>query len=361
MRKTRGVIVGSNAYPFLIRYWFELFKKYWQDEVDIVYFAISNPEHQSSWEYTKKLLKSHPKIQVIETKMQWPYSINFVTEMVNTDTILCMHDDTLIYKSGVVDDYFKISEKRDIIVTPLTPIFRPPDLIQELMSKKFPNQVPFTSETGEIGWSAYCNFFFMPKHYYDNTSKDFGEWHVKPGEYCKVLDWTPTSTGFDADTNFKLELELLEAGANFYGIKKNEITNINTFEDPVKELKRMRKNKEGVFDDNVGWLHLQTMAYHIYGLYYDVGEKEELERIRGGKIEPKLYNDYASFHIQSYRNTLAIRLAWIKEFMQCGDYSEMSHYYGHARKRIEEIIEFVPIKYKMVDELQKIFHDLIKL
>ena len=198
----------------------------------------------------------------------------------------------------------------------------------------------------------------MPKELYEKTSRDFGAWTVDPGEYCRLLNWTPISTRFNSDTNFLLCLELLKAGAIFYGIPKSEIAYIISLDDPVSELKRMRREKEGVFS-GMGWIHLQTLAYHIYGLYFDVGEKEEIERSRGGKIEPKMMNDKASFHIPSFKTSLSIKLAWIKEFMSIEDYSGMSAYHKHAQKRIDEIIEMVPLNRKMIDELQVIFHKMI--
>lgn len=356
---SRAVVVGSNAFPYLISYWFYLFTKYWQDEVDVVYFAISQAGHPKSWGYTKALLESHPKIKVVETGLAWPDSINKVTREVKEDLVLCLHDDVLIYKSGIIDKYFKIVEEKDVVVTPLTGIYTPSPLIQELMHVKFPNQVPFVSEDGDKEYSFYCHFFFIKNELLKKTSIDFGEWHIKIGEYCPLLKWTPLSTPFGADTNFKLCLELLNAGAKFYGIPKKEITNILALGNSLNDLERMIINREGIFSPESEWLHLQTMAYHIYGLYFDLGERESLEIRSGGRVREKIYNEETSFDIPSYKNALEIKIAWIYEFWRAGNFESLGKYHAHAQNEIEKIIEIVKLDKVKIKKLSKLFKNIL--
>lgn len=357
---TRAVLIGTNAYPFMMRYWFELFMAYWQDEVDMVYIAISNAEHKSAWLNTRSLLMSHPKIRVVETEKSWPDSINTVAKDIKEDYIAVLHDDTFIFKKGVFNRYFEICEKENKVVTPITPIFTPKDLVEELLQKNFPEQLPLRVElTGEEGYSFYCNMFFLSRELLNKTSMDFGAWKVEKGHYSEHLDWTPIVKDFAADTNFLLELELLKAGAYFHAIPKMEIATVYNHSDPLEGLKKIEQEGEGPFDGETGWIHLQTMAYHIYGLYFDLGEREELMKTSGGKIAHKIMNNRAFFGGASYTAALTMQIAWIMEFMSVGDYSGIQKYYNHAKKEIDYIIRVAGLKRKEIRCFKDIFHKLI--
>jgi hypothetical protein len=360
MKKTRAVAMGTNAYPFLMRYWYEIFTQIWQDEVDRVYIIVSQPEHASTWGYTKSLLSSHPKIKLIETNGSWPASINFGTKQIQEDLVFICHDDTFIHKKGVLSKYFDIVEKENKVVTPITPIFAPQYTIEEILKYNFPKQLPIeVKETGEIGWSFYANMLFISRELLFKTSIDFGEYHRSIGQYCNLLNWTPLTQPWGADTNFLFELELLKAGAYFHGIPKYEIAHLYNLPEPVEAIKEMVEKKQGAFSDDAGWIHLQTLAYHIYGLYWDVGEKELIEKGRGGKIGRKMENMAASRGLPHFIWSHALRLAWILEFMSVGDYGGIQKYYDHAKTEIEWIIDYIEIDRKALKIFQDIFHKLI--
>lgn len=357
---TRAVLVGTNAYPFLMRFWYELFVKYWQDEVDTVYIAVSEPEHHTTWKYIRDLLSRHPKIRVIRTGINWPKSINQVAQTITEDSILVMHDDTFVFQSGIVDKYFKIVENTGKIVTPITPIFTPKDLVEELMVRKFPDQVPFaSSDTTDTGYSFYCNFFFMPKALFDKTTKDFGAYVVEVSDYCEYLDWTPLVRPINSDTNFKLCLELLAKGAQFHPIERMEIANIYNNPDPIQSLWDMQEAGTGPFNPDAGWIHLQSMAYHIHDLYYDLGVRETLQEKSGGQVLPKIHEKETEFGIAANTWSLTTRLAWLHIFMNEYEYNDLNDYWQHARKQIAYIIEAAGVDPDSVDQFIKIFRQLI--
>lgn len=357
---SRAVLVGTNAYPFLLRFWYELFVKYWQDEVDVVYIAVSNPEHHSTWKYIRELLGSHPKIRVIHTGTNWPNSINQVAQTITEDSILVMHDDTLVFKSGVVDDYFKVVEAHGVVVTPITPIFTPKDLVEDLMKHAYPNQVPFTSgATTDTGYSFYCNFFFMPKALFDKTSKDFGAYTVDIGEYCPHLKWTPLVQRINSDTNFKLCLELLTQGATICPIPRMEIANVYNDPDPIQSLWTMQEAGTGPFNPDAGWIHLQSMAYHVHELYYDLGVREALSERNGGIVPNKIHDKETEFGIAANTWSLAMKLAWLHIFMNEYEYEGLNEYWQHARKQIAYIIDVAEVDPDSVDHFIKIFRSLI--
>lgn len=360
MRKTRAAVMGTNAFPYLMRYQYELFTKVWSDEVDRLYIIVSQPGHPSSWGYIKALLSSHKKITVIETNTMWPESINIGTRQVQEDLLFICHDDTLIHRKGTLDGYFRTVEEENTVVTPVTPIFAPQYTIEELMKRNWPDQLPIiVEETGEKGWSFYANMMFISRQLLAKTSINFGEYHKAVGEYCPLMNWTPLTQPWGADTNFVLLLELLKAGATFKGIKKQEFTQLYNLPDPVKSIKEMVEDSEGVFAPNVGWVHLQTMAYHIHGLYWDPEEKARIDRTRGEPV-PALIENYATqVGINHFTWSHALRIAWVLEFMETGDYDGMKKYHDYARAEIEHIIDYIGIDRSALKVFKDIFHKLI--
>lgn len=360
MKKTRAAVMGTNAFPYLMRYQYELFTKVWSDEVDRLYIIVSKPGHPSSWGYIKALLSSHKKITVIETNTMWPESINIGTRKVQEDLLFICHDDTLIFKKGVLDGYFRKVEEENVVVTPVTPIFAPQYTIEELLKRNWPEQLPIiVEETGEKGWSFYANMLFLSRDLLSNTTIDFGAYHKAIGEHCPLMNWTPLTQPWGADTNFLLELELLKAGAKFHGIKKQEFTQLYNLPEPVKSIKEMVEKAEGIFAPSVGWVHLQTMAYHIHGLYWDPEEEANINRSRADKVRPLIENYKAHVGQDHFMWSHALRLAWVLEFMETGDYSGMKKYHNHAQKEIDYIIDYIGIDRDNLKVFQDIFHNLI--
>lgn len=362
MRKTRAAVVGTNAYPYLILYFYELFKQFWYDEVDKVYFAISSAEHKTVWPRVKNYLSQDPKVVVIETNKNWPDSLNEVARSVTEDLLFFPHDDTLIYKKGVVDGYFKIVEETGKVVTPLTGIYTPPDLTQELMKRQWPDQLPFTlegSEPLETGYSFYCNMFFIDGALFRKTSMDFGIHRVEIGQRSELLDWTPLTTPLSSDTNFLLCLELLKLGVQFHIIPKYEIASLYNEPEPAKALAEGIKSEKGPYSKDAGWIHLQTMAYHIYGMYFDLGVREELERTSGGPVAPLINNNHASLGIKSFYWSTLIKLAWIREFMTAINCDSLGRYHLHVLSELGYIMNYVKISETDVETFRKAFHYLI--
>lgn len=351
---TRAVVVGTNAYPYLIRFWYELFLRYFQDEVDKVYFAVSQPEHFSPFGYTKTMLSQHPKIEIVHTGVNWPESLNRVARIAieKYDTVWFPHDDTLVFKKGVVDNYFKMSEEEHAIVTTIHPIFRPKDTVEELMKRKWPNQVPFVEPVqNRAEYSFYCNNFFAPSDLMRKTRVDFGEWHVPVGQYCPELDWTPLTKEFGSDTNFELCLDLLEQDVNWRPIPTYEPTNFIHAPNPIKAIQD--------FDwGDAGWLHLQTMAYHIYGLYWDAGVRERLEEQTGGDVKRLIENHETEKKNRFFVWDITFKIALIYEFMEVADYTGMQKYVDHTRDELEFIMDYLNIKHRDVATIKDIYHSL---
>jgi hypothetical protein len=343
-------------------YWLKIFEAYWADEVDEVYIAVSQPVHPTAFGYTRAVLETNKKIKVILTNKNWPDSVNEVAKQITGDTVILLHDDTFIFKKGVVDKYASLCEETGKVVTPTQGIYAPPDIIEEMLKKKYPNQLPITGpDTDRKDYSFYCYFTFLPYILFDKTNKDFGDWKVKRGEYSPDLDFTPLTRDLGADTNFKFTLDLLRAGADFISIPYPRLAYLYNLPDFLKDFDEMINNKTEICNPTYGWGHIQTLSYHIGGLYYDLEFKIETEKIRGGKLDPLILNEAHNRFIPAARASILFKLAWIAEFIINGrkEYSGMQKYYNYAVKELDYVRSFFMIPKEMLLNVSKKLHNII--
>ena len=101
------------------------------------------------------------------------------------------------------------------------------------------------------------------------------------------------------------------------------------------------------------------MAYHIYGLYWDLEVRERLEQSTGGKVKRLIENHEAERGNSVFVWDIAFKIAWIYEFMEITDYSGMQKYYDHAKYELEFILDYLKIKRRDIKEIKKVFHNLI--
>ncbi|MFA5768352.1 MAG: hypothetical protein WC871_02290 [Bacteroidales bacterium] len=357
MAHDRAVIVGTNAYPYLIAYWLELAKKYWLDEVDRVYVAVSQPVHQKPWPWIRKYIETIPKVELIYTDKSWPDSLDHVGRMVQADAVCLMHDDQFVFKKGVMDEYFTHAETTGEVVAPMHAIYTPGPLVEELMAKKYPGQVPVVIDESPF-FSFYLNFAFVPGRLYHRTSKEFGEYIVDIGQRSDLLDWSPIYHKIASDTNFKFVLEIFNAGGHIHPIKKIEFTNYIHLPENVNSFIKDFTNGEKMFATPLPYLHLQTMAYHIGGLYWDVGEREAIEKTSGGPVARKLENEAFFADQKPWRADKIFKLALIQEFMKVIDFEGIAKYHRHTRTELDWIIDRFNFPRRTINKLQSIFHQL---
>ena len=358
---SRAVVLGTNAYPYLMKYWLHLFETVWEVEVDKVYIAVSQPIHPSVWAFTSSMLSKHKKIEVFNTGVNWPGSIEQVLGQVTERHVMIPHDDLFVFEKGIVDKMFRVAENEDKIVTPIHPNYTSPAIVQELMQKKWGHQLPFVEEgTGQTGYSFFCNFFFAPMKLLMKTNMDFGAMHIKKGSYDKLLDWTFLTQDIHADTNFKLGLELLDIGAQFYCPREIDFKRflpIST--NPVRGLNKLKKVKGGLFDKP--YLHLQTFSYHLEGLLPDVGFYEQAEFTRyGTKGKNKINHVIDNVPVnQSSKHDVMIKIGAIKAFMTLGDWVAIEKYHQHTLREFDHIMKYMGIKESEMKKLVSLFHQLL--
>lgn len=342
MQKSRAILLGTNAFPYLINYWYESFLNF-QDEVDRLYIVLSHAEHPSAWDSLKRKFRKNRKVSVIESNRGWPESVNHGLRQVGEDLVFIPHDDTIIYEKGVLSRYFEEAEKGKV-ATPSKTIYGPKDRIEELIKAKY------QAEPMSEGFSFYCNFFFAPMEIMRKTRGDFGAFNVPKGEYCKELD-VIADDNFVSDTNFLLALDLIDQGVSFHEIENQELPYCLHDKNPSLYMKNFALERQGTFKREAGWVHLGTIAYHIHTLFHDLG-KGKYPRIEDN---PELVGD------RNGTLTIAARIAWIKEFADLAPLpSELDDYNLHAMESLEYVKQYLGIKDEDINNFREAFHFLLK-
>ena len=360
MRKSRAVVMGTNAHPFLMAYWLYLFNKFWVDEVDKVYICISTPIYPMAWGYTKTMLESNPKIQVIETNGGWPKSVEIGIEKVTEESMLICHDDLFVFKKGVMEEMFSIVENEGKIVTPVHGNYTPTFLIRELMQKKWGDILPFTAPDGSTEYSFFCNFTFGPTELIKRSGYNLDGYQVKIGDTCELLNWQFLTTELHADTNFYFGLQLLEAGASFRIIPEYDFKAMIPLPYPVLEaMNKQKKEKTGVYAD-LPWLHFQTFSYHISGLMFDLGYREMLETTSGGKVLPLIHAQAPVMEIVGH-NDILLKIATLQVMESVRDLSGMQRWVDHANEQLEYVRKYVGITKKELNKVKKHLLRILKI
>lgn len=344
MRKTRAVVIGTPMFPLLMGYSAELVNKVWGEEVDAIYLAVSNPEHLSAYSGIKEYLMRNPRVHVIETARKWPESVNMVAKIVKEDTIMFAHDDTLIFKKGVVDAYFRRVEETGVVVTTSQPIYAPIHLVDELIKQKYPD-----AQYLDHCFSFYCNFFFVPRELFAKTRGDFGAWEVKVGEYSPDLNYMPRLHPMNADTNFLIALDLIAAGAKFEIVDKHDALSIIHYPDPIEKLMEL---------GDAGWLHVQSLSYHVHGYYFDVGERERLEEMTGGKVARKIHNQPIPEDPVG-RRAWEFKIAWIYYFLWECPFDYIKEYRDHSKTELEYMIGYFGLDPRNIKRLASAIKQII--
>lgn len=343
--KNRAIVIGTNGYHYLMAYWLHLFKKNWEKEVDKVVFAISTPIYPSVWKQTKNMLNSHPKIQVIETGKNWPQStMQGVQSVLEYKSIGIFHDDLFVFKEGIIDKFFSIVENEGKCVTPIHDTFSRPELVRELMQHKWGGQLPMVEEeTGREGYAFYANFFFGPSELIQKTSMNLDTMLIKKGDTDPIFDWQFLTTDINADTDFRFGLELLQAVAQFFCPKEIDMKGyMRDGENPLKAVKRLRKEKAGLFAD-IPYLHYQTFSYHLAGLMYDQGQRENVSVGAGYKVPRLIHNLTLA---PGVRNDVMIKLGTIETFMEVRTWENIKEWHTYVLKEFKYIQKFMKISDK---------------
>jgi hypothetical protein len=321
---TRAVILGTGAFPPILRLWLEMYKK-WQDEVDKVYIAIDNWNVPEARDYFINLIKEFPNVEILENLTGWPNSYGDAILRSEEDCYLIMHDDTLVYQKGIVDKYFQIAE-RGKVVTQKHEIYAPPDIINSAIAKKYRwTDPPF---------SFLLYFLFISAENLQKTSLNFNGIGWKKGDRVPLLgiDSLPADTA--ADTGFILAMELFDKKVPFHYIPRSETAGLASIDDKIGVLASLKENKQGIFKE--GWLHLQNTGNTI-PLWF------------------KNYNNASAWDAK----TEEVRLAWFLEMIRTDTWEAMPAFAKKQEEVFKLVLERCHADIEKIRKIADIFHKLL--
>lgn len=316
----RLAVLGSCAPVFMLRYWMT-FLPHWIDEVDEVVLNLQQIpiDHKA---YLVKAAKEYKKLTVIaEPKNPWPQSISDGITASKADTVLILHDDTFIFKKGVVDEFFTLAEKGNV-VTPMHGIYSPTDYVNDVLKEMYPEYLKNLKD-----YSFLLYFLFMPRKFFMATSGYLGGSGWKKDEWVELLG-RKIEQDVAGDTGFKLALELFLNQAPFKPIPRQTTAEIQFAQDPLKELKEVHYD---------GWVHLQNMANTLPAWFDGSHGWRNIEN----KKDPIM------------KAFISLRLGLIQEFLDVDDYEEIENDAISAELEIADIKKAFNLDPDVINEYQK--------
>ena len=178
---TRAAILPTPGDPFLNKFWFKMFEKNWQDEVDKLYVLVNSQIEDSVVEFLRKMYESNPKVKFfyVERMIEHGKALAFLLDMVEEELVMLIEDDGLIFKSGAVKEQFDRIEAGEVDVIGGHRQSSTPDIAKAV-------QHFFYTESMES--FLWPNFLFTKTQYLKNTDRNFGAVGFKKGENVPFLN-----------------------------------------------------------------------------------------------------------------------------------------------------------------------------
>lgn len=296
MRQTRAVLLPSTADPFLMRQWFKSFE-IWKDEVDKIYVLLNSDADPvlaaQSFIYIGSILlsavgKDKFWIEGTMPKIDHGPAIDQMLEVCTEDLILLIEEDALVFKKGVVDEYFKLIEDGEY------------DLVGSARGStgkeiwKRGNELwPDTPEQAPHFWP---NFLFCKRADLLKTDRNFSAKAWYKGDYIKELDLTITDEVIYADSFVWASIQLRAKGLR--------VKLVEQYHSRIEDLEDFTQVK-GIFDRKAPWVHIGSLSG-----WWNVLMAEELQ-FRIGEVNE--WERRASFWLLCYENSEPDKLPEFRE------------------------------------------------
>lgn len=295
--RSRAAFLPSPGDPYVLLNTISYFH-FWEEEVDALYININSDVELEVIDALKALL-IHPKIKLIYQSAVVGHgeALNRMLDACVEDNILFIEDDSLIFKSGVVDHYFNIIESNeyDIIGSP-----RMSCSLEwaEIAKNKFNLDYSGYGDKGPNYWPC---FLWCKKRDLLNTDRNFSNTGFKKGSLFlnSVLN-----DDVAADTFAWATMQLREQGLRFFDIPQYHAN-------PHDEQNKI--NKIGIFDGKCPYIHLGSLSSGIASYLIDENGRRLKERIKYNIIPAPLQSP-----LDMDRAELERRVAWWKEAFDVG-------------------------------------------
>lgn len=232
MREKRSCFVSSSGDPYTVLNLFSYYDN-WKDEIDELWIGLNSTMPR---EVMTELIKKLPKgVNILYLNRQIGYGkpLELLLNLSPEGNVLLLEDDTIIFKKGVVDNYFTLLEKDDFDLIGSPRMSCTADTANRL-ADEFKLNYEGRGDKGPMFWPC---FLWVKKSLLLKTDRNFD-----PSPWGDTFAW------------MSVQLRRL--------IKSEKILEIPQYHcSPDDDINK--ENKWGIFDGNCGYMHLGSLSSGI--------------------------------------------------------------------------------------------------
>lgn len=252
----RSCFMTSSGDPYVLLNSLSYFH-IWEEEIDELWIVINSTMEREVMAELIKRVSIHPKIQICYMSRRLGYGkpLDVLLDISPKGNVLLLEDDTIIFKKGILDKYFKMLEEKqyDVIGSPrmsCTPA------IAEKLKQEFGLNYEGRGDRGPNFWPC---FFFARKELLLQTDRNFD----------------PTDLG-DCFVWMSIQLRRLT----------NKILEIPQYHCSPDDFIN-KENNWSIFDGECGYMHLGSLSSGIESYLSDENNIALTDRESGFSAEPK--------------------------------------------------------------------------
>jgi hypothetical protein len=323
---SRAALLPTPGDPFLLKFWFFMFEKRWQEEVDKLYVCLNSRIEKPVVEFIRSFMEKNPKVQFtyIDHMIEHGNAIKLLLNQSQEDLIMLIEDDGIIFTPGAVKEQFDRIEKGEV------------DLIGSQRQSSTPNiaeaaQKKFNLFTKEAFF--WPNFLFTKREDLLKTDQNFGRAdNFKQGEYIKELDWYVDGP-VGADTFVWASIQLRAMGL--------KVDLVDQYHAMAEDMQFFEK-KIRAWSGEAKWCHLGSLSSMMTNfLFDDAGFPLESRKssLRPPTIDPFKIPQPENQQDNGPKQDLESRvanclLAWEKMQEECEEITEFRDQYRRAIDRL---------------------------
>lgn len=344
---SRAAILPFPGDPFLLNYWYGLFKKVWGQEVDKLYIYLNAPVEKDVVDFIRGLVAKDKKVHLEYVPQQVEHGdcINKALDLVQEKYVMLVEDDCYIWVQGRVSQCFNQIEcgAKQIVGSKRTSCSQE---ILDVAKKKWGLEYEGLGDNGPNFWP---NLFFSKKELLLKTDRKFGASHWAVGEKIEPLDHV-CETECAGDTFVRTSLELRNL------VPESEIAYVPQYHGHPEDLEHY-KQKKFLFDGQAPWCHIGSLSSGISGLIRD-DKGRRLASRDIDKEDPDCILPHAptnDFERMEYER----RVQWWLTFYWSAPALGLAEYRRQYKIGIDRIVEQFKLQPKRIERRRQIYAEMI--
>lgn len=337
---TRAALLPTPGDPFLCLFWFEMFEKYWQNEVDKLYIFINSGLEPSVVSFLKKRFGSNSKVRVFHRDFMTQHGIALAHLLIDCqeELVMLIEDDGIIFKNGAVKEQFDRIENGVVDVVGCHRTSATPGIsIKTVERFNLPTSEPF----------LWPNFMFAKRKDLMKTDLHFQNKGFRSGEYCEILDWIPEQDEA-MDTNGWIAIQIYNLG-----LKVERVEQYHRMPTDIDYFAR----KEHIWNGLSKWCHIGSLSgmmtnwlidsegYPLESRFSKTGRKDTITNSDN-------MNDLGTK--EEFEGRVAHLLLCFSQVKdRCEEISEFRDQYEKSIKRLIEVFHLDEFKMEMKIKLYK--------